>query len=52
MQAHPYIIHWQIKIGYSIIRGGVGTVSAIVIEHPILSAQAVISTIKRKGYAL
>jgi len=31
------------------MRGGVGTVRAIVIEHPTLIAQAAISTIKRTG---
>jgi hypothetical protein len=47
--AHAYIAQPLIQIGYSTIRGGVGTVTAMVIEQPILIAQASNSTQKRRG---
>jgi hypothetical protein len=46
------MLHPLIHIGYRITRGGLGTVSAIVIEQPMLIAQAAISTIKRKGFVV
>jgi len=51
-EAQAYIVQPQIQIGYSMMRGGWGTVAAIVIEHPILIAHAMTSTIKRRGYVL
>jgi hypothetical protein len=50
--AQPYIAHPHIQKGYIMISGGLGTVDAIVIEHPILIIQARLSMIKRKGYVL
>ena len=46
--AQAYIAQPRIQIGYRIRSGGVGTVNAIVMEHPIDIAQAKSSTIKRK----
>jgi hypothetical protein len=40
--AHP-----AIQTGYSASKGGLGTVTAMVIEQPILTAQASNSTTKR-----
>jgi hypothetical protein len=48
--AQAYIAHPVIHIGYKTSKGGLGTVAAIVIEQPIDIAQAVTSTIKRKGF--
>jgi hypothetical protein len=45
--AQAYIEQPRIQIGYRIISGGLGTVTAIVIAQPILIAQAKSSTIKR-----
>lgn len=45
--AHAYIAQPLIQIGYKIRRGGVGTVSAMVIEQPIDIAQANNSTQNR-----
>ena len=45
--AQAYIAQPTIQIGYKTRSGGVGTVSAIVIAHPIEIAQARSSTIKR-----
>ena len=45
--AQAYIAQPTIQIGYRTRSGGVGTVSAIAIEHPILIAQARSSIIKR-----
>jgi hypothetical protein len=47
--AHAYIAQPLIQIGYNTSRGGVGTVAAMVIEQPILIAQASNSTQKRRG---
>jgi hypothetical protein len=47
--AHAYIAQPLIQIGYSTRRGGEGTVTAIVIEQPILIVQASNSTQKRRG---
>jgi hypothetical protein len=38
-------------MGYRTIRGGVGTVKAIVILQPMLIAQAKISTINLRGHS-
>jgi hypothetical protein len=46
--AQAYIAQPRIQIGYRIRSGGLGTVNAIVMEHPIDIAQAKSSTIKRK----
>jgi hypothetical protein len=46
--AQAYIAQPRIQIGYKIRSGGVGTVIAIVMLHPIDIAQAKSSTIKRK----
>ena len=46
--AQAYIAQPTIQIGYKTRSGGVGTVSAIVMLHPIDIAQATSSTIKRK----
>ena len=43
--AHAYIAQPAIQIGYSMISGGLGTVKAMVIEQPMLIAQARISTL-------
>ena len=48
--AQAYILQPTIQMGYKTISGGLGTVAAIVIEHPILTAQAIISTTNRAGY--
>jgi len=45
--AQAYIAQPLIQIGYNIIRGGLGTVVAIVIEQPTLIAQAKHSIRKR-----
>jgi hypothetical protein len=45
--AQAYIAQPRIHIGYNTSKGGLGTVRAIVIEHPIDIAQATSSTIKR-----
>jgi hypothetical protein len=47
--AQAYIAHPAIHIGYRIIRGGVGTVSAMVILQPILIAHANTSIKNLKG---
>jgi predicted NUDIX family NTP pyrophosphohydrolase len=46
--AQAYIAQPTIQIGYKTRSGGVGTVNAIAMEHPIDIAQAKSSTIKRK----
>ena len=46
--AQAYIAQPPIQIGYKTRSGGVGTVNAIVMEHPIDIAQAKSSTTKRK----
>jgi hypothetical protein len=46
--AQAYIVQPRIHIGYNTSKGGLGTVRAIVIEHPIDIAQATSSTTKRK----
>jgi hypothetical protein len=46
--AQAYIAQPRIQIGYKIRSGGLGTVNAIVMLHPIDIAQAKSSTIKRK----
>jgi hypothetical protein len=46
--AQAYIAQPRIQIGYKTRSGGLGTVNAIVMEHPIEIAQATSSTIKRK----
>jgi len=45
--AQAYIAQPAIQIGYKTKSGGVGTVSAIVMLHPIETAQAKSSTTKR-----
>ena len=45
--AQAYIAQPPIQIGYRIRSGGVGTVNAIVMLHPIDIAQATSSTTKR-----
>jgi hypothetical protein len=50
--AQAYIAQPAIQIGYSTSKGGVGTVRAMVIEQPILIAQATSSTKKRPGWDL
>jgi hypothetical protein len=45
--AQAYIAQPAIHIGYNTSKGGLGTVRAIVIEHPIDIAQAKNSTTKR-----
>ena len=45
--AQAYIAQPRIQIGYKTRSGGVGTVTAIVIEHPIEIAQARSSITKR-----
>ena len=47
-----YILHPIIQTGYILIRGGSGTVAAIMTAQPILNNQAKSSTQKRKGYDL
>jgi hypothetical protein len=47
--AQAYIAQPVIQIGYSVSSGGLGTVEAIVILHPMLIAQASNSIQKRKG---
>ncbi len=42
--AQAYIMHPVIQTTYNSRRGGVGTVKAITIEHPMLAAQAITST--------
>ena len=44
--------HCEIKSGYKIINGGLGNVSAMVTAQPILPAQAITSSTKRKGQTL
>jgi len=48
--AHAYMAQPDIQIGYMIISGGLGTVIAMVMLQPMLTAQASTSTQKRKGY--
>ena len=45
--AQAYIAQPAIQIGYKVRSGGLGTVSAIVMEHPIDIAQARSSITKR-----
>ena len=45
--AQAYIAQPRIQIGYKIRSGGVGTVNAIVMLHPIEIAQATSSITKR-----
>ncbi len=45
--AQAYIAQPAIQIGYRIRSGGLGTVNAIAMAHPIESAQARSSTTKR-----
>ena len=45
--AQAYIAQPRIQIGYKTRSGGVGTVSAIAMLHPIEIAQAINSTTKR-----
>jgi hypothetical protein len=45
--AQAYIAQPRIQIGYKTRSGGLGTVNAIVILHPIEIAQATSSTTKR-----
>jgi hypothetical protein len=47
--AQAYIAQPLIQIGYKVRRGGVGTVTAIVMLQPIEIAQAKTSTQKRNG---
>ena len=46
--AQAYIAQPVIQTGYKARSGGLGTVSAIVMRHPIEIAQASNSTVKRK----
>jgi hypothetical protein len=46
-EAQAYKAQPVIQIGYKVRSGGLGTVTAIVIEQPILIAQATNSTAKR-----
>jgi len=50
--AQAYKEQPNIHTGYKTSKGGVGTVTAIVIEHPILIAQAHNSIKKRRGCVL
>lgn len=50
--AHPNTAHCEINKGYKIINGGFGKVNAIVTAQPILVAQAITSSVKRKGQTL
>ena len=50
--AQAYITQPLIQIGYKVSSGGFGTVTAIVMEHPIDTAQAKHSRIKRTGKEL
>lgn len=50
--AQQKIIHWVINNGYSIRKGGLGTVRAIATEQLMLRAHAVISKTKRTGHSL
>lgn len=47
--AHAYIAQPVIQTGYNANSGGLGTVSAIVIEHPMLIAHAISSTVNLRG---
>ena len=47
--AQAYIAQPRIQIGYRTRSGGLGTVTAMVILHPIEIAQATSSTVKRIG---
>jgi hypothetical protein len=47
--AQAYIAHPAIHTGYNASSGGLGTVRAIVILHPIDTAQASNSIKNRKG---
>ena len=47
--AHANTAHCEIKSGYKIINGGLGSVSAMVMAQPILPAHASTSSMKRKG---
>ena len=49
--AQRYMAQPEIHMGYSICKGGVGTVAAIMRLHEMLSSQAVTSTQKRTGCA-
>jgi hypothetical protein len=48
-EAQAYIAQPVIQIGYIASKGGLGTVRAIVIEQPMLIAQASNSTTNLKG---
>jgi len=48
--AQAYKLQPRIHTGYMKINGGLGTVAAMVMAHPILMAQANNSTQKRNGY--
>ena len=44
--------HCEIKSGYKIINGGLGSVSAMVMAQAMLPAQAITSSTNRKGQTL
>ena len=45
--AHAYIAHPAIHNAYTISKGGLGTVNAMTIEHPMLINHAITSMKKR-----